>query len=198
MERYPSIEGSKYAPIGEWCYAFKKYDGSNLRFEWTPKKGWHKFGTRRELFDQTSPVYSPAIPIFMDTMADYIVQQVKAVYKNIQRITAFAEYFGPNSFAGQHRQTDPKELRLIDVYLYKRGMITPIDFIDLFQFPYAAELLYTGPLTTEFIQEVREGKLPVTEGVVAKGDHFRVKIKTLAYLAKLKETYGNSYEQHWE
>ena len=47
MEQYPHIEGSTKAPIGEPCIAFYKYDGSNLRFEWSPKKGWHKFGTEK-------------------------------------------------------------------------------------------------------------------------------------------------------
>lgn len=39
MLQYPSILGVKKMPLGHKCYAFYKYDGSNLRFEWSPKKG---------------------------------------------------------------------------------------------------------------------------------------------------------------
>ena len=70
MQQYPSIDGSKKAPLGKPCIAFVKYDGSNLRWEWSPKQGWHKFGTRRQMFDATDEVYGPAIPIFLNTMGD--------------------------------------------------------------------------------------------------------------------------------
>ncbi len=41
MLAYPEIPGPAKAPLGRPCIAFAKYDGSNLRFEWTPKRGWH-------------------------------------------------------------------------------------------------------------------------------------------------------------
>lgn len=63
MEQYPSILGSAKAPLGKPCIAQYKYDGSNLRFEWNPKRGFHKYGTRRHLFDQTDPVYRGILDI---------------------------------------------------------------------------------------------------------------------------------------
>src|ERR1035437_10055429 len=120
MEQYPSILGSSKAPLGKPCIAFNKYDGSNLRFEWSPKQGWHKFGTRRQLFDERTPIFGKAIQHF-DLMADEIVRRVRDRVKNPQRITAFAEFFGPGSFAGSHLEGEEQELRLFDIFLFKQG-----------------------------------------------------------------------------
>jgi hypothetical protein len=61
MLQYPSINGWRRSPQGKECIAFEKYDGSNLRWEWDPKKGWAKYGTRRQLFDESSPLYNQAV-----------------------------------------------------------------------------------------------------------------------------------------
>jgi hypothetical protein len=50
MYRYPEIDGPSKAPH-EHCLAFDKLDGSNMRFEWSPKRGWYKFGSRGQLID---------------------------------------------------------------------------------------------------------------------------------------------------
>ena len=44
MKSYPSIPKFSFGDIK--LHTFDKLDGSNLRFEWTKKKGWYKFGTR--------------------------------------------------------------------------------------------------------------------------------------------------------
>jgi len=199
MKQYPHIEGAAKAPIGKPCIAFYKYDGSNLRWEWSPKQGWHKFGTRNELFNATNPLFGQAIPIFMSTMADEIVRRCKKVERGVQRINVFTEFFGPSSFAGQHVEAEPKELRLFDVVLFKRGIMPPKQFVDTFgDLPYAAQVIYRGNLNKQFIEDVRMGLYPVNEGVVAKGDDFMVKIKTYAYLKKLNEVYGTAYRDYWE
>jgi hypothetical protein len=201
MEQYPEIPGSKKAPLGKPCIAFYKYDGSNLRWEWSPKRGWHKFGTRTELFDPMHPLWGQAIPLF-EPIKDDIVQRVREsewTLRGIQRITAFTEFFGPSSFAGTHVEDEPKELRLIDIYLHKRGMVSPRWFVNAFgDAPYAAQVVYQGNLNKEFINDVHAGKYPVWEGVVAKGEDFRVKIKTEAYMLKLKEVYGLKWERFGE
>lgn len=199
MEQYPSIEGSSKAPLGKQCIAFYKYDGSNLRWEWNPKKGWFKFGTRQELFDQSNPVFGEAIPIFMDTMAEEIIRRVKDYERNVQRVTVYTEFFGATSFAGKHTPGEPKELRLFDAYLFKRGMMKPRQFVKTFgDLSYAAEVIYEGNLNRQFIEDVRSGKYPVWEGVIAKGDDFMVKIKTNAFFKKLNEVYGTEYRLYWE
>jgi len=198
MQQYPSIDGSAKAPLGKPCIAFYKYDGSNLRWEWSPKKGWNKFGTRRQLFDATDPTYGRAIALF-NGIGDEIVDRVKRFNRDIQRITAFTEYFGPNSFAGQHVETDLMQLRLIDVFLFKKGFMAPRDFVKTFgDLPYAAEVVYDGNLNKQFIEDVKTGKYPVYEGVVAKGDDFMVKIKTDVYFKRLNEVYGTEYRNYWE
>jgi len=199
MEQYPTIEGSSKAPLGKQCIAFYKYDGSNLRWEWNPKKGWFKFGTRRELFDHTSEIYGEAIPLFMSTMADDIVRRVKDYERNCQRITAFTEFFGPNSFAGVHVLGEPKQLKLFDVYLFKRGLLNPRQFQKSFgDLSYSAEVVYEGHLNRQFIEDVRASRYPVWEGVICKGDDFMVKVKTDAYFRKLREVYPQRWNQFWE
>jgi len=162
--------------------AFVKYDGSNLRWEWSPKKGWNKFGTRRQMFDASTPVYQDAIPLFLDQLGNEIVYRTKQIVRNPERITAFTEFFGQSSFAGQHLETEAKELKLFDVFLFKKGFVPPKRFIEVYgDMPQAAEVIYQGNLNREFIMDVREGKYPVFEGVIAKGDDFMVKIKTKKY-----------------
>jgi hypothetical protein len=201
MEQYPEIPGARKAPLGEKCIAFYKYDGSNLRWEWSRKRGWHKSGTRTELFSPEHPLWGQATPLFERT-ADDIVARVQASdrkFRSVERITAFAEFFGPSSFAGTHDEKEPKELRLIDVYLFKQGMMPPRWFAETFgDAPYAAQVVYEGNLSMEFIRDVRAGKYPVWEGVVAKGEDFRVKIKTEAYMLRLKEVYGLNWERFAE
>jgi len=197
---YPSIDGSAKAPLGKPCLAFYKYDGSNLRFEWQPKQGWFKFGSRTQLISPGNAILGAAIPRFVETMGAEVVRRVRDDYRGMQRIIAFCEWFGPNSFAGIH--TDPVDqmgLRLLDVSLYKKGFMRPRDFYKMFrEMPECAELVYDGNLNQSFIDDVRRGVYPVWEGVVAKGDDFMVKIKTDAYFKKLNEVYGTAYRLYWE
>jgi hypothetical protein len=187
MLQYPSIPGSSKAPIGKNCIAFHKYDGSNLRWEFSRKKGWSKFGTRKLLFDETTFPYNKAIPIFLDTMADEIVKRTNDIQKNCERIIVFTEFFGPNSFAGSHDFKDQMELKLFDVSLYKKGFVPPKQFVKVYgDMPQAAQVVYEGILTEEFIRDVKESKYPGFEGVIAKGDDFMVKIKTWQYFEKLR------------
>jgi hypothetical protein len=199
MLQYPSIPGSSKAPLGKPCIAFYKYDGSNLRWEWSPKKGWNKYGTRRELFDQSHPLFSQAIPIFNEQLADELVYRCKQLVKNPERITAFTEFFGPNSFAGSHDENEPKELRLFDVFLFKKGFVSPKQFVKTFgDMSCAAQVVYEGPLNRSFITDVKTGKYPVFEGVIAKGDDWSVKIKTDEFFAKLRNKFPVGWENYGE
>lgn len=194
MLQYPSIDGAAKAPLGKPCIAFYKYDGSNLRWEWSSKKGWNKFGTRRQMFDHSTPLYNQAIPLFMDGLADEIVYKVKQVTKNPERITAFTEFFGPSSFAGSHDENEQKELKLFDLFLFKKGFIPAKQFSKMFEGkPYAPEIIYEGNLNKQFIMDIRDSKYPVDEGVICKGEDFMVKIKTNAYFDKLR----NKYDEDW-
>lgn len=199
MLQYPSILGSSKAPIGNSCIAFNKYDGSNLRWEWSAKKGWNKFGTRRQMFDASTPLFCQAIPLFMDQLADELVYRTKQITKNPERITAFTEFLGASSFAGSHDVDEAKELKLFDIFLFKKGFIPPKQFVDIYgDLPQTAEIIYQGNLNKQFIMDVRSGKYPVFEGVIAKGVDFTVKIKTDKYFELLRNKYADRWTEFGE
>lgn len=203
MKSYPSIEGPSKAPKDQGI-AFYKYDGSNLRFEWNKKRGFHKYGTRKRLFDETDPDFGEAIKIFNTTLSTDLESIFKQYYRDSQEMTVFCEFFGENSFAGQHKP-EPHKLVLLDVDVYKHGFVSPREFVKVFCNELgdrAAQVIYEGNLNESFIKDVREGKYPVNEGVVFKGGSghkiWRTKIKTNTYLQKLKETYAEGWESYWE
>lgn len=202
MLQYPSIPSWKKSPIGKPCLAFYKYDGSNLRWEWTPKKGWYKFGTRTQLFNDKTPIYNEAIPLFLKEfgIGDIVVEKIKHYMgkkKIPERIIAFTEFFGPSSFAGSHKEDEQKELKLIDISIYKQGFMNPKIFYDLFdEYDFCAELIYKGNMSSQFINQVIDGQFPVYEGVVCKGSDWNSKIKTRQYLMRLKGEFGDEWEKY--
>jgi hypothetical protein len=203
MKTYPSIPGSKQSPIGTHCTAFYKYDGSNLRWEWSKKQGFYKFGTRTRLFDATDPVFGGAIPLFMDTVAKPVEARLLDAYgKGLEQFIVYTEFLGDSSFAGNHVPEEEKYLRLFDVSVYKKGMIDPVRFVELFgEFDFTAAVVYKGTLTREFVTDVQKGAYPLNEGVIAKGGTghglWMVKIKTDSYLARLKQNLPN-WQDFWE
>lgn len=201
MKAYPSIRGSR-KHIGQPCVAFYKYDGSNLRFEWSKKRGWHKYGTRRRLFDEADTMYGPAITTFKETLAEDIEKVACDEYKN-ENVIAFTEFFGSKSFAGQHDLTETKKLALFDINIHKKGLISPMEFVKNFcHLEHAAKVIYEGNLNQTFVDDVRNGKYDLNEGVVAKGGTghkmWMCKIKTHAYLERLKEVFADGWKQYWE
>ncbi len=202
LKQYPSIPGRNQAPIGEKCIAFKKYDGSNLRFEYSRKKGWYKFGTRKRLFDKTDRAFGEAIELFQKTLAPGLEAVFKKHFSHVKSFLVFAEYFGAKSFAGKHLLADPKELVIIDIVRDRSGFFDPEDFLKYFGHLKVAEVVYEGRLTQDFTQDVFDGKYDVGEGVVCKGGirHklWRCKIKTKAYRERLKRTHKEGWEKFWE
>lgn len=214
MKTYPSIPHSGKAPQGDPGYVFVKYDGSNLRFEWSPKKGWYKFGTRKTLFDQSHKIYGTAIELFQQRYADGLehVFRTDKKFQGVQSVIVFAEWFGAKTFAGQHKPDDPKTLILFDVNPHKKGVMSPRDFLDTFGHLEVAELIEKRELDQDFIDAVRSGEFDCSskldirneepEGVIMKGsdghDLWMCKIKTQAYHDKLKETLGDDWTKHWE
>jgi hypothetical protein len=207
MITYPSISGLSHVPFGEPCLAFHKYDGSCLRFFWDRTKGWHRFGTRYRWFDANNPGFGSAVGLFHKHYADGIVRVLRShkEYRNVTELVAFCEFFGPSTFAGLHREDEPKEIVLFDVYLPDRELILPKDFVAHFGHLRIPEVVYQGPFTREFIDDVRAGKYPVKEGVVAKGaierrrrkgkvEHklWMAKVKTATWLDELRRRAGDS------
>ena len=213
MLYYPKIPGSSHCPDGR-CVAFEKYDGTNLHWVWNRDFGWHTFGTRRDEFallpvgiEQFAQVHAhlrEAVEVFHSSLATGIesVLRSNVRYEAVEGITVFTEFLGPNSFAGLHKPGDPKQLILFDVQAEPFGMIGPEQFVADFGHLQIARIVYRGKLTGKFSDDVRQGKYGVNEGVVCKGgegsDQWMVKIKTYAYLEKLKKAFAENWEDYWE
>jgi hypothetical protein len=226
MKSYPSIPSTRNrtTPLGEPCVGFYKYDGSNLRWEWQRKRGYVKFGTRNRLFGADEAPFNEAIPIFNETLGPRIEKIMTDNFKGIMEFVVFTEFWGNKSFAGTHEPDDEKFLTLIDVSVYKKGMLPPRDFVKLFQplddsanphrFPI---IVYEGNLNKEIIEQVRSGFILTQngtpahwyqdgnppEGVVFKGANHRgqvwmAKAKTNAYLERLKGKFKQDWEQYAE
>lgn len=203
MKQFPSIPNA-VGFVGQPCIAFYKYDGSNLRFEWSRKSGWHKFGTRTRLFDHNDPEFGSAIPLFQETYGVDLETLFKKdkLFRNAQSIICYAEFFGPSSFAGQHKADEPKELMLFDVNVHKHGILGPREFLDSLGHLKVAKVIYQGILTQGFVNQIRNGEFPeLREGVICKGGSahklWMCKIKTMAYLEELQVRYAN-WQKYWE
>ena len=111
----------------------------------------------------------------------------------------FAEFHGPNSFAGDHVEGEEHRLTLIDLSVHRKGFMDPQEFIEFTEGLDTAPLLYNGPATPEFIQSVRESRLEgvTEEGVVCKGRKTRsgsmmFKIKSDKWLDRLRSYCGDN------
>lgn len=217
MKEFPSVpswrEKSK-VPFGEPCYGFYKYDGSNLRWEWRRKKGFYKHGTRNRLFGADESPWNQAIPLFLGSMAEQIERVVTREHKGIQEFTVYTEFLGPSSFAGNHVLDEPKELKLIDVWIHQKGFIPPNRMVRIFDGmgegaePWMPVCLYYGNLNRELIEQVAQGHVisggkafKLDEGLMCKGvdrrdQQWMVKIKTIAWIERLKQRYGQDWEKY--
>lgn len=217
MKDYPKILGPYDAPWGEKCVAFNKLDGSNIRFEWNPKRGWYKFGTRRHLIDRNDPEYGSAIDIFINKYGESIEKMMRDNYPKCEAVIAYGEFFGPHSIAGYHddnwlkdagliekdQSNSPKDVVLFDVNPYKQCFLSPWQFLEHFSHLHIPEVVYEGELTETFIQAVRHGEYPnLIEGVVCKGGEkhklWMRKAKTFDYLRKIQKIFGTGWGAFWE
>ncbi|HLO86506.1 MAG TPA: RNA ligase family protein [Nostocaceae cyanobacterium] len=209
---YPKIADSQNYPV-ERCIAFEKYDGTNLHWVWENELGWYAFGTRRDRFDldkmgvtefnAAHPGLEEAPEIFLRDFA----KPLEEIFRNnpaynCPEITVFTEFLGADSFAGMHKLGDIKQLVLFDVQT-TAGIIHPEQFVQDFSSLNIARVVYRGKLTSKFVDEVRQGKYGVTEGVVCKGGKnqdslWMVKIKTNAYMQKLQQAFKDDWEKYWE
>lgn len=175
---------------------FDKLDGSNIRAEWTKKKGFWKFGRRNGLLDDTNPILHRAPPLIMERYSEGLSKIFTD--KRWQKAVCFFEFYGPTSFAGYHNETEEQTVTLIDVAADRKGFLEPKDFVRTFEDIHHAALLYTGRVGPDIVQQVKEGTLAgmTFEGVVCKGKYISpglprmFKIKNIAWVLKLKEKCG--------
>lgn len=198
MKQYHSIPDDYTQYYGRKCLAFYKYDGSNMRFLWTAKQGWCRFGTRNNLIDKDTLLYGQAIDVFNEKYKERLTWAIKhdKMFQGAKEVMAFAEFFGPNSFAGQHKLAEKKDLVLFDVNIGSRGFIDPFTFRTKFASVDTAKVVYEGILNDDFCKQVRQKGLPaerqsVFEGIIAKGGEahklWMVKVKSRAYIEELKK-----------
>ena len=193
MKTYPSISREI---VNHPIYAFDKLDGNNIRAEWSRKKGFYKFGTRKRLLDPNEEVFGVAHKLIMEMSYDLSI-----IFREQRwdKVVAFFELHGPNSFAGLHDENDKLATTLIDVNVNKKGILEPKDFLKTFKNIDHAKLLYHGNPNKQLTQSVNSGELEgmTFEGVVCKGKHvspglpLMFKIKNDAWIKKLKETCGD-------
>lgn len=165
MKTYPSI--STMIQMGLPIYAFSKIDGSNIRAEWSKKKGFHKFGSRKRLLGEDQPLLMKAQGLILEQQ-DIVA---KICEKNRwESIIMFYEFAGQNSSFGNHVETDDHKVWLIDANPYKRGILPPRDFIDHFGSLNHAPLLYHGNCNNALLESVKDGTLEGMgpEGIVCK------------------------------
>lgn len=194
MKQYPRIPHYDKGLFGSYIYAFDKKDGSNIRAEFNYKRGWYKFGTRNTMIDELNPQFGEAVKIFLKKYSESLPKIFKEKYPNTESFVVFFEYLGENSFAGLHIETDIKDVILFDISLYKKGFISPKDFINNFGNLDIPRIVYQGEYNMELIQNIRDNIFNLKEGVICKGVHrdevWMTKIKCDSWLLKLKDKYG--------
>lgn len=200
MKQYPSI--GREVVKGQPFYVFDKLDGSNVRTEWNPRRGFWKFGSKTQLIDETSPLGALSIPL-MKAQEDQIGSILRAL--RLQEATCFFEFYGPSSFAGVHQWKETNfQAVLIDVSVFKRGMMPPSEFVKNFGHKVSIpSLLHYGNVTEKMAQDIWDGVFPgVTfEGVVCKGAPLKngypphmFKLKSEAWVDKVKSLYKDPKE----
>lgn len=197
MKSYPSIPnsgGQSFEGLG-LVHVFDKLDGSNLRAEWTKKRGWFKFGSRTQLIDETSEQFPGAIEKLV--AAGEQVRSLLRQKRAPQKIVIFGEWHGLHSFAGVHDPDDVMRFSVFDVCVDNRGWMDPKEFVRRFVGEMdTPEYLGTHNWTRGLVQGVRNGHWDddVTfEGIVGKtlvGPRLHMgKAKTEQWIEKVQALY---------
>ena len=198
MKDYPSVPrsvGTAFRQIDN-CYVFDKIDGSSMRAEWSKKRGWYKFGRRHGLCDSSNPHLEQVPEMFYSDLAEDLTRL--ATDNRWQHLVVFFEFWGEQSFAGQHFDDDPKHLTVFDVAADKKGILPPKEFLKRFA-GYVSTPAFLGRVqwTRGYVEKVRRGEVEgiTFEGVVGKSaiskhEIVRAKAKTQAWIDKVLEIHG--------
>jgi len=203
MKQYPSIDGPPR--FGAPCYVYPKYDGSNIRAEWTRKKGFDKFGSRKVLLGADNGQLGGAIALIQARADEFAAAFRSKPFAKIEKATCFFEYWGDLSFAGLHDPAD-KTMRasLIDVDVYKKGQMDPRDFNDFALMIEGASPVLESRFNQPMADLVRRGEFTgqTFEGVVCKlpperpwQPPYMFKLKSEAWVARVKARYGDKAEE---
>jgi hypothetical protein len=200
MKKYDKIPYWNKGLFDSDCIGFNKIDGSNLRFEWSKKRGFYKFGTRNIMITDKDENFGKAIHLFLEKYGEDLPRAFANKYKKVENFVVFAEYVGPNSFAGWHDPNDKMDIVLFDINQYKKGFISPYEFLDNFGHLDIPSVIYQGKYTQKLINDVRNNIYGLDEGLIVKGITYTkkegeaiwsCKIKTNEWLKKVKEKLGD-------
>ncbi len=194
MKSYPSINGEflKGVPV----YVFDKLDGNNIRAEWSRKhKRFIKFGSRNVLIAEDDPILGRSIPLLIEKYEKSLTDLYRK--EQFEEVVCFFEYYGKNSFAGQHDLNDEQTVTLFDINVYKHGMMPPNEFTKLHINVETPHILHVGNFTKQIEEQVKNGSLDgmTFEGCVCKtikpiknGYPCSMwKVKNIAWIQKVKE-----------
>jgi len=197
MKPYPTIpyEVLKGLPV----YIYDKLDGSNIRAEWSKKRGFYKFGSRRRLLSDDSFIIKEAEGLILaqrEALERYVVDQFRC-----DRCICFFEFWGPSSFAGLHKEDETHETALLDIEIYKRGFIDQKAYRKLqekLDVP-TPRFLTHEKMTAEIEEQARAGELGSFEGIVCKSimtDKYkkplRFKVKSRQWIEKVKAIHAGN------
>jgi len=208
---YPKIPDTLDCPLKQ-CIAFEKYDGTNIHWTFMPGEGWQDYGARRDryainttgvrAFEEAHPELKGVHTLWdqKDLLNDFLNENPK--YNTAKEIIVFTEYLGPHSFAGQHDPKDViKQLIIFDVQV-DGSLIPPEQFVEDFKQFNIARVVFQGKFSGQLFVDVRKGKYDVKEGVVVKGIYnnqiYMAKIKTEAYMERLKNEFKDNWKEYWE
>jgi len=195
MKAYPSIKryrDDRY--LGFTGETFAKIDGSNLRFEWDSKKGWFRFGSRRRVLEANDKDFGNAWNLFLNDFAEAFEKH--SIAENWTNVIVYCEFWGENSFAGNHEPADEKFLTPIDVAVYKKGLLSSKEFVQHFNDLFDLKYLGVKSWDKNFVEAVKDSTLPgmAFEGVIGKdgSGHKRlaIKLKSDAWIEKVLSKYG--------
>lgn len=198
--------------LGIQGFGFDKLDGNNLRFEYSKKRGFYKFGTKQMMIDENHEEYGKGVTLFLNKYSEGLNKIFRSKdYRDIQSFVCFAEFFGKKSKFGQHEQNDEFDIVLFDVDCYKKGFVKPKEFINDFGHLGIPKVVYQGNLNVQLQENVWRNNLPgyegkLNEGIVFKGvinkgfiPLYYCKLKTEAWLTELKNKYGlKRYEEEFQ
>lgn len=186
MKSYNSIPYWNKGMFGEKCIAQLKEDGSNLRFEWNKNSGFYKFGTKNVMINDKDENFGDSISIFLDKYGDDLSRIFIDRYPKVINFVVFGEYFGDNSFAGQHLKSDKKDVKIFDISVYKHGLMSPYEFMDKFGHLDTPKVIYDGIYDMGLVDDIRNNIYNLSEGVVCKGVTKTKKEADIIWMSKIK------------
>lgn len=172
--------------------AFDKLDGSNIRAEYSQKRGFYKFGSRNQLIDRNSLPFGIAIDLFLNKYNEKLNSIFKSKeYRNIQSFVCYAELVGERSAFGQHdfeyeNANKTMDIVLFDVDRYKKGFVPPRQFVKEFGELGIPRIVYNGNLNRELVNDVKNNEFSLSEGVICKGQIKTRKGNEQLYYCKIK------------